>query len=119
MKLYLMAVIVLWTGSYINALPAMSASQSPVTNNQPRAGKEYRFVASSDSNNLEREMNEGAKEGFRLEFLSDTFMEAQVGALLSRTSTQSQGNAPPDQPRFEYKALGARKISTIRKELED
>jgi len=96
------------------ALPAMSASQEPATNNQPRAGKEYRFVASSDSNRLEKEINESAKEGFRLEFLSDAFMDAQVGVLLSRASTQSQGNATPDQPRFEYKVLGANKISTIR-----
>jgi len=96
-----------------------SASQAPATNNQPRAGKEYRFVASSDSNKLEKEINESAKEGFRLEFLSDGLIESQVGVLLSRTPTQSQGNATPDQPRFEYKVLGANKISTIRKELED
>ena len=37
-----------------------SASQAPATNNQPRAGKEYRFVASSDSNKLEKEINESA-----------------------------------------------------------
>jgi len=103
----------------VSALPSMSAAQAPVTDNQPRARKEYRFVASSNSNKLEKELNEIAKEGFRLEFLSDTFMNAQVGVLLSRTPTQSQGNATPDQPRFEYKALGANKISTIRKELED
>jgi hypothetical protein len=101
------------------ALPAMSASQAPATGNQPRSGKEYVFVASSDSNMLERELNAGAKEGFRLEFLSDTFMDSQVGVLVSRTSAQSQGNATPDRPRFEYKVLGATKISTIRKELED
>jgi hypothetical protein len=103
----------------IIAPPAMSASQAPATNNQPRAGKEYVFVASSGSNMLERELNAGAKEGFRLEFLSDTFMDSQVGVLVSRTSAQSQGNATPNQPRFEYKVLGATKISTIRKELED
>jgi hypothetical protein len=100
-------------------LPAMSASQAPASNNQQRDGKEYRFIASSGSYNLEKELNERAKEGFRLEFLSDTIMDTNIGALLSRTSTQSQGNAAPDQPRFEYKAIGANKISTIRKELED
>jgi len=96
-----------------------SSTQASATNNQPRAGKEYRFVASSDSNRLEKELNDGAKEGFRLEFLSDTFIEAKVGVLLSRPPTQSLGNATPDQPRFEYKVLGATKILTIRKELED
>jgi hypothetical protein len=100
------------------ALPSMSAAQAPVTDNQPRAGKEYRFFATSNSNYLEKELNARAKEGFRLEFLSDTFMNAGVGALISRPSTQSLGNATPDQQRFEYKALGANKISTIRKELE-
>ena len=98
---------------------AVSASQIPVTNNQPRARKEYRFAASSDSNKLEREMNEIAKEGFRVEFLSDALLGTQVGVMLSRLAAQSDGNARPDQPRFEYKVLGANKISTIRKELED
>jgi hypothetical protein len=101
------------------ALSAMSASHAPATDNQPPAGKEYVFVASSDSNMLERGLNAGAKEGFRLEFLSDAFMDSQVGVLVSRTSAQSQGKATSDQPRFEYKVLGATKISTIRKELED
>jgi len=101
------------------ALPAMSASQAPATNNQPSAGNEYRFAASSDSNKLEREINEIAKEGFRLEFLSDALLGSQVGVMLSRLAAQSDGNATPDQPRFEYKVLGANKISTIRKELED
>jgi hypothetical protein len=101
------------------ALPALSASQAAATHSQPPAGKEYKFVASSDSIRLEKELNEDAKEGFRLEFLSDTIMDASVGALLSRTSAPSHGNAQPGQPHLEYKVIGARQTSTIGQELED
>jgi len=101
------------------APPAVSASQTPVTSNQPRARNEYRFAASSDSNKLEREINEIAKEGFRIEFLSDSLLGSQVGVMLSRLAAQSDGNATHDHALFEYKVLGANKISTIRKELED
>jgi hypothetical protein len=100
-------------------LPALSASPAAATDNQPRVGKEYKFVASSDSIRLEKELNDDAKEGFRLEFLSDTMLDASVGVLLSRTSTPSQGNATPDRPHLEYKVIGARQTSTVRQELED
>jgi hypothetical protein len=103
----------------ILSLSIIGFGQAPATDNQPRTGKEYKFISSSSSNQLEKELNELAKEGFRLEFLSDTLMDAAVGLLLSRTPAQSQDNAKPDQPRFEYKVVGANKISTIRKELEN
>lgn len=103
----------------VMSLPVVSAPTAPTKNSQPRAKKEYRFVASPDSKKLEIEINEVAKEGFRLEFLSDALLGSQVGVLLSRPAAQSDGNAAPDPPRFEYKVLGANKISTIRKELGD
>jgi hypothetical protein len=117
-QIFLFAFVFAFARSVV-ALPALSASQAATTNSQTRARKEYKFVVSSDSIRLEKELNENAKEGFRLEFLSDTIMDASIGVLLSRTSMPSQNNATPDQQRFEYKALAANKISTIRKELED
>jgi hypothetical protein len=83
--------------------------------NQPERG-EYRFLATNDANQLERELNEAAREGFRLRFVSDTFANSKIGVLMLRS-----GSAPDKaaQPQFEYKVLGARKVSTLRKELEE
>jgi hypothetical protein len=82
---------------------------------QPALG-EYRFLATSDANRLEKDLNEAAREGFRLRFLSDTFADSQMGVLLWRSSPVPNN---PTHPQFEYKVLGARKVSTMRKELEE
>lgn len=85
--------------------------------NPPERG-EYRFLATNDANQLERELNEAAREGFRLRFISDTFADSKIGVLMLRS-----GPAPATKsdttPPFEYKVLGARKVSTLRKELDE
>lgn len=93
------------------------AAFSPVAAQQP--SKEYRFIASSNSNTLEEEINDAAKEGFRLHLLSDTFADAQIGAVMVRANPGAAKNEPAVvSAQYEYKVLGARKVATMRKELE-
>lgn len=85
-----------------------------------KPSKEYRFLASSKSNTLEEEINNAAKEGFRLHLLSDTFADAQIGVVMVRANLSTTENEPTAaSAQYEYKVLGARKVATMRKELDD
>lgn len=89
---------------------------------------EYRFIATSDSFRLEKEMNAAAKEGFRLQFVSDTFAESQIGVLqqgyvyrgasgivaIMETDRQAPARSAQD-----YKVLGATRVKTARRELDE
>lgn len=102
-------------------LLASNVTGSPAADGEQKAKKEYRFIASSDAGKLEKALNDTAKEGFRLEFLSDTFADSNVGVLMARPAeavSQNQQTATAQQ-QFEYKALGAKKVSTLRKELDE
>jgi hypothetical protein len=76
------------------------------------------FLATNDANRLEQELNDAAREGFRLRFVSDTFASSKIGVLMAR-SNPAPSTKSDAAPQFEYKVLGARKISTLRKELEE
>lgn len=93
------------------------AAFSLVAAQQP--SKEYRFIASSNSSTLEKEINDAAKDGFRLHLLSDTFGDAQIGVVMVRVNPVAAKNEPAVvSSQYEYKVLGARKVATMRKELE-
>lgn len=106
--------------TYIAAALAglMIATFSLVDAQQPP--KEFRFIASSNSKTLEQEINDAAKQGFSLHLLSDTFADAQIGVVMVRVNPGTIKNEPALIPlQHEYKVIGARKVTTLRKELED
>jgi hypothetical protein len=80
---------------------------------------EYLFIATSDSFRLEKEMNAAAKDGFRLQFVSDTFAESQIGVLMMRRAAATLDKTKSAiAQQFEYTVLAATRISTLRRDLE-
>src|SRR5437588_12796938 len=77
----------------------MSASAAP--NNKPR---ELRLVSTIKLASLEKELNEVAQQGFRLEQLSQGMVSFKATALMYRDP------AAPAQPGWEYKVLDGKQL---------
>ena len=80
----------------------------PVNDSSAQGKREYKFLATSKVGTMEREMNEQAKEGYRLYFCASTLI-----ALMYKEQGAS-GPAP-----YEYKLLATRKTGTMQKELSE
>ena len=79
-----------------------------VNGSSPAAGREYKFLGTSKVSTMEREINQAAKEGYRLYFCASTLI-----ALMYKEPGVS-GPAP-----FEYKLLATHKTGTMQKELSE
>jgi len=77
------------------------------------AALEFRAISTKQLATFEKELSELADRGFRLERLLESFTVLYQAAILSRR--QTEGGAP----KYEYKLLAARRVSTLEKELGD
>ncbi|HWQ35294.1 MAG TPA: hypothetical protein VNQ79_20785 [Blastocatellia bacterium] len=77
------------------------------TNNQP----EYRLLAAVRAATLEKELNEAAQQGYRLEKVSQWIGIASLAALMSRPA----GTAPAQ--RFEYRTVSLKQFEQQKDEL--
>ena len=81
---------------------------------RPGEQREFRLLATNKTSTMQKEMNEAADAGFRLEGTmgGDTsFGGSEVVVIMSRDSSGSK-------KRYEYKLLATSKTSTMQKELQ-
>jgi hypothetical protein len=85
----------------------MVAAEDPV---------DYRVLATNKTSTMEKELNEAADAGYRMEKVmggSSAFGGSEVVVVLSKSK------AAPAAPRYAYKLLAANKTSTMQKEMQD
>lgn len=87
--------------------PLALAAQSVVP--QPH----FRFISANKTATMQKELNELARQGFRLERVAKNTIGSNVAALMVRDPV-APGNTP-----YEYKLLATRKIETLEKELTE
>jgi hypothetical protein len=76
------------------------------------AAREFRFINAQNTATLEKELNDNAAQGWRLERLPQGMAEDTMGALLSRAGAGENGD------KYEYKVLAAHRIPTLEKEFQ-
>jgi hypothetical protein len=100
------------------AAPAQGQPPAPppvVTAEPPNVGqKEFRFVSTTKVATMERELNELAAQGFRLERVSKSMLGDDLALLVSR----EQAAAAEGGPRYEYRAIATRRAGTMDKEIK-
>src|SRR5437870_1867355 len=77
---------------------------------------EYKVLATSKTSTMEKELNEAAAEGFRIEKAmggESAFGGSEVIAIMSKEKSS------PSKARFVYKLLATNKTSTMQKELNE
>ena len=77
---------------------------------------EYRVLATTKTSTMEKELNQGAEAGYRMEKVmggGTAFGGSEVVVVMSKTKS----GATPG--RYAYKLLAANKTSTMQKELQD
>ncbi len=115
-------LIILVIGGWQTAVPvsAQTLEDTPI----PNGASEFRFVTTSKSTTMEKELNELAAQGFRVERVSKSSYGDDIAALLVRNQAQSTDARPTDDKstaaaRYEYKLLATRKASTLEKEIQE
>ncbi len=88
-------------------------AQSDAANSADRS-PQVRFIETTKTSTFEKELNDAAKEGFRLAWLAKGIYSGKVRGILLR-QPEAAGNA---SPRYEYKVLATTRIATMRSELE-
>jgi hypothetical protein len=76
------------------------------------AAREFRFINAQSTTTFEKELNDNAAQGWRLERLPQGMEESSMGALLSRAGAGENGD------KYEYKVLAAHRIPTLEKEFQ-
>src|SRR5215510_13550606 len=96
-------------GPLLTAYPQTTDRSAPAK----ATALEFRAISTRQLATFEKELSELADQGFRLERLLESFTVLYQAAILSRQ--QTEGGAP----KYEYKLLAARRVSTLEKELGD
>ena len=103
------------TGTTTQDAPAQAPSPAPA--------REYRFATTHKVATMERELNELAAKGYRLERVAKTLNAGDMAALVSREAAapapSSATTTAPAGPRFEYKVLATRRAGTMDKEIAE
>lgn len=88
---------------------------------QPPDTYAYRLLATTKTSTMEKELAEGAHEGFRLVPQTAIAKEEAAGKLFGgpREIVLVMERAPNDNKHFEYKLLATSKTSTMQKEVGD
>jgi len=76
-------------------------------------GREFRFLSTNKVATMERELNQAAAEGFRLERVSKSLLGDDLAVLVSRDP------AAPAGTRYEYRAIATRRAGTMDKEIKE
>jgi RNA-binding protein YhbY len=91
--------------------PAQSAAVEAGAQNAAHAAyPEFRFVSTTKVSTMEKELNELAAEGFRLERVSKSLMDDNLAALVVREATAGG-------TRYEYRLVATRRVGTMEKEI--
>jgi hypothetical protein len=88
-----------------------STTQTAASPLQATSQREVRFVSTTKAGTMERELNQLASEGFRLERVSKSSMGDDLAVLVERDPNAVNA------PRYEYKLLSTLRTSTLEKEL--
>ncbi len=94
-----------WLAVFVIFIPWSALAQQ----NEP---VEMRAITTAKAATFEQELNEFAKQGFRLEKLFESPTVMNQAAVLTRRVGELV-------PNFEYKLLGTRRLTTIQKELDE
>lgn|GEM_PF-1746813 len=92
-----------------------AAPQAPQDSQAPAGQKEFRFIATTKVSTMEKELNQLASEGFRLERASKSLHGDDMAVLLSR----EPGAAAAGGARYEYRAIATRRAGTMDKEIKE
>lgn len=93
--------------------PDIVQDTPPAASAQSSAQREFRFVATTKVATMEKELNDLAAQGFRLERVSKSSLGDDVAALVSRDPSAT------NSVRYEYKLLATRKAGTMEKEITE
>jgi hypothetical protein len=105
------------------APPAQDAPAPAAAAQANAAGREFRFVSTGKVSTMEKELNELAAEGFRLERVSKSLAADDMAALVSREAAPAPAEAATATatagPRYEYKVLATTREKTTQKEISE
>ena len=85
----------------LNLLLVLGALTSCVKAQGSDANKEYRLISTVKSSSFERQLNDAALQGFRVELLAQSVRIASLTVLVARAET-----AAKHEPTVEYKLIG-------------
>ena len=117
LSIYAIAAVLCFHTSIVSVASAQSrdsasAIQEPVSlPNQSSEQREIRFVSTTKAGTMERELNQLAAEGFRLERVSKSSMGDDVAVLVERLPNIV------NPTRYEYKLVSTLRTPTLEKEL--
>jgi hypothetical protein len=104
------------------ATPAQDANAPAAAADANAPGREFRFLSTNKVSTMEKELNELAAQGFRLERVSKSLVGDDMATLVSRDPSSAPATATPPNPadpRFEYKVLATRRAGTMDKEIAE
>ncbi len=97
--------------------PSPTAQDAPAVAAPANASaREFRFVSTTKVSTMEKELNELAAQGFRLERVAKSLVADDMAALVSRDPATATTPTAAG-PRFEYKVLATRRTGTMDKEI--
>lgn len=94
--------------------PPPAAQDAPAAAQANTAAREFRFVSTNKVSTMEKELNELAAQGFRLERVSKSLVADDMATLVSRDPATAAGG-----PRYEYRVLATRRAGTMDKEITE
>ncbi len=100
---------------FVLCLAASSQIFAQDVTNPPNRSPQIRFIETTKTSTFEKELNDAAKEGFRLAWLAKGVYSGRVRGILLR---QPEIEANALSLRYEYKVLATTRIATMRKELD-
>lgn len=90
---------------------AGDAQPAPTTTTQTIAPPEFRFLATNKVATMEKELNEVAAQGYRLDRVSKGVLNRDLAVIITRDP------ATTNAIRYEYKLIATRRAGTMEKEL--
>jgi len=100
--------------SLAQSAPPNTAQATPAAESRGDATRDFRFVVTTKVSTMEKELNQLAAQGFRLERASKSSIGDDVAALVTRDPA-----AAASAVRYEYKLLSTRKAGTMEKEIRE
>lgn len=104
-----------------------TAQDAPAAATPSAPSREFRFVSTTKVATMEKELNELAAQGFRLERVAKSLVADDMAALVSREAAPPPASAETTTttvttasgPRYEYKVLATRRTGTMDKEITE
>ena len=96
-----------------NVAQTPAAPSTPAAVSRPEDRREFRFLSTSKVATMEKELNERAAEGFRLDRVSKTVLSGDLAVLVVRDPSAQEGIHE------EYKIISTMRAGTMEKEIVD